>query len=237
MGASLIIAKKELASFFDSLVAYVILIIFLGLCGIFTWLYGSDIFFRDQADLQVFFGVASMVLLFFIPAITMRQIAEEKRSGTIELLLTKDISIREIVIGKFLACLAMVIIALLFSLPYYISVSMLGDMDHGATITGYLGLILMSAGYIAIGLFASSITDNQIIAFLIAIVFCLLFQFVFGFIGQYMGGWLGTTLDTLSMQTHYYSISRGVIDTKDLIYFFSLIVLGLGAAELSIAKR
>ncbi|NNE28421.1 MAG: ABC transporter permease subunit [Saprospiraceae bacterium] len=237
MGASWIIAKKELASYFDSLVAYVVLILFLAFSGTFTWLYGADIFFRKQADLQVFFSIAYWTLFFFIPAITMRQLAEEKRSGTIELLLTKDVSIRQIIVGKFLGCLMMVGIALLFTLPYYLTVSQLGEMDHGATITGYLGLILMSGVYIAIGLFASSITNNQIVAFLIALAIGILFHLIFGWLATAYSGWLGTLFDTLSLQTHYDSISRGVIDTKDLIYFLTLIVLGLGAAELSISKR
>lgn len=237
MGASWIIAKKELASFFDSLVAYVILIIFLAVSGMVTWLWGSDIFYRNQADLQVFFQWAYWTLFFFIPAITMRQIAEEKRSGTIELLLTKDVSIRQIVFGKFLACLLMVAIALLFTLPYYITVSSLGDIDHGATMTGYIGLILMSGVYIAIGLFASALTNNQIVAFLLALAIGFLFHLIFGFMASadFLG--LRSLFDTLSLQSHFYSITRGVIDSKDLIYFFSLMILGLGATELSLAKR
>lgn len=232
------IAKKELASFFDSLVAYVVLVLFLAFTGFFTWLWGGgDIFFRKQADLLVFFNVAYWTLFFFIPAVTMRMIAEEKRSGTIELLLTKDISIREIIFGKFLACLFMVIIALLFTLPYYFTVASLGDMDHGATLTGYLGLIFMSAVYIAIGIWTSSITNNQIIAFLIAIAIGIVFHMLLGMLASSQTGGIGELLETLSLQTHYDSISRGVIDSKDIIYFLSMVVLGLGAAELSIAKR
>ena len=168
MRASWIIAKKELSSFFDSLVAYILLIAFLGFSGFFTWLWGSDIFYHKQASLDIFFNVALWSLFFFIPAITMRQFAEEKKAGTIELLLTKRLTDRQLIIGKFLACLLLVIIALAFTLPYYISVANLGNIDHGSTITGYLGLVLMSAAYIAVGLLASSMTNNQIVAFLVA---------------------------------------------------------------------
>ena len=157
-----IIARKELGSFFDSLIAYILLVAFLGFSGFFTWMASNmDIFFRKQADLQVFFGVAYWSLFIFIPALTMRQLAEEKKSGTIELLLTKAVSERQLVLGKFIACLGLVIIALLLTLPYYYTVANIGNIDHGATICGYFSLLLMSAAYISIGLFASSITTTR----------------------------------------------------------------------------
>ena len=157
-----VIAKRELNSYFDSLIAYIILIAFLGFSGFFTWLYGGDVFFRKQADMNVFFGIARWTLFFFIPAITMRQLAEEKKAGTIELLLTKAVTDRQVVLGKFLSCFLMVALALVFTLPYYISIAQLGNIDHGATISGYIALLLLSGAYISIGLFASSITNNQI---------------------------------------------------------------------------
>ena len=237
MSTSWIIAKKELASYFDSLVAYVVLIIFLAFTGIFTWLYGGDIFFRKQADLQAFFSMAYWALFFFIPALTMRLIAEERKTGTIELLLTKNVSVRSIVYGKFFSCLIMVGIALACTLPYYITVSTLGEMDHGATITGYLGLFLMSAAYIAIGLYASSMTNNQIVAFLIALTIGIFFHFLFSLLANAAPGFLGSVFNVLALDNHYDSITRGVIDSKDLIYFISIVVIALGAAELSVAKR
>ena len=157
-----VIAKKEIGSFFNSLVGYMIVAVFLILSGLFTWLLGNDIFMSQQANLNVFFGWAQWILLLVIPAITMKQIAEENKTGTIELLLTKALSIRQLVLGKFLACLLMVGIIFLFTLPYYFSVAQLGDVDHGAIISGYIGLLVLSAAYIAIGLFASSLTSNQI---------------------------------------------------------------------------
>ena len=216
-----VIAKRELNSYFDSLIAYIILIAFLGFSGFFTWLYGSaDVFFRKQADLAVFFGVAKWTLFFFIPAITMRQLAEEKKTGTIELLLTKAVSNRQVILGKFMSCFLMVCIALLFTLPYYISIAQLGNIDHGATLCGYLGLLLMSASYISIGLFASSITNNQIVAFLLALFIGIFFHFLFDVMSGGSTGFMAQLFDTLSMNTHYDSITRGIIDSKDLIYFF-----------------
>ncbi len=237
MRASWIIAKKELSSFFDSLVAYILLIAFLGFSGFFTWLWGSDIFYHKQASLDIFFSVALWSLFFFIPAITMRQFAEEKKAGTIELLLTKRLTDRQLIIGKFLACLLLVIIALAFTLPYYVSVANLGNIDHGSTITGYLGLVLMSAAYIAIGLLASSMTNNQIVAFLVALLVGVVFQFILGSLGSSQSGWIGSVLTDLSVPHHYESMSRGVIDTKDVLYFLALTFLGLMLTELVISKR
>ncbi|HJW28420.1 MAG TPA: ABC transporter permease, partial [Saprospiraceae bacterium] len=190
-----------------------------------------------QASLDTFFNVALWSLFFFIPAVTMRQFAEEKKTGTIELLLTKRLTDRQLVIGKFIACLLLVIIALAFTLPYYISVARLGDIDHGSTITGYIGLILMSAAYIAIGLLASSLTNNQIVAFLLALLIGVVFQFIIGSLGSGQQGWLGSILSDLSIPRHYESMSRGVIDTKDVLYFLSLTFLGLMLTELVVSKR
>jgi len=240
MSAIITIAKRELQSFFDSLIAYIILGLFLGFSGLLTWVYGignSDMFFRNQADLMVFFSIAYWTLFFFIPALTMRMLAEEKKTGTIELLLTKAVTDRQVVLGKFFACISLIILALLFTLPYYITISFIGDVDHGATICGYLGLLFMSCVYIGIGLFASSITNNQIVAFLLALIIGILFHFVFGALAASFTGFFGNTLSALSMQTHFNSIARGVIDSKDLIYFISLTVLGLFLAEQVIAKR
>jgi len=237
MNASWIIAKKELGSFFDSLVAYILLIAFLGFSGFFTWLWGSDVFYHKQASLDIFFNVALWSLFFFIPAITMRQFAEERKTGTIELLLTKRLTDRQLVIGKFLACLLLVVIALAFTLPYYVDVAKLCNIDHASTITGYLGLILMSSAYIAIGLLASSLTSNQIVAFLMALLIGVVFQFIIGSLGAGQQGWIGSILSDLSIPRHFESMSRGVIDTKDVLYFLSLTFLGLMLTELIVSKR
>jgi len=232
-----IIAKRELNSFFDSLVAYILLILFLGFSGFFTWLFGSDVFLLGQASLQSFFATAFWTLFFFIPAITMRLIAEEKRSGTIELLLTRPISDWQIVTGKFLGAFILIAIALGLTLPYYLTVWSLGPVDHGAVWAGYLGLLLMSACYISIGIFASSVTNNQIVALLIALFIGIFFHLLFGLIASEMPGLLGRILNYMSLQSHYESMARGVIDSKDLIYFLSLIFLGLFGSQLVLAKR
>ncbi len=237
MRESWIIARKELNSFFDSLVAYILLIAFLGFSGFFTWLWGSDIFYHKQASLNTFFNVALWSLFFFIPAITMRQFAEEKKSGTIELLLTKRLTDRQLVIGKYLACILLVAIALAFTLPYYVSIARLGNIDHGSTITGYLGLLLMSSAYVSIGLLASSLTNNQIVAFLMALLAGVVFQFILGSVGSGQTGWIGSLLMDLSIPHHYDSMSRGVIDTKDVLYFLALTFLGLMLTEVVISKR
>ncbi len=238
MNAIWIIAKKELSGFFNSLVAYILLIAFLGFTGFFTWLNGNgDVFFRKQADLRVFFSIASLTLFFFIPAITMRLIAEEKKTGTIELLLTKAVTNREVVLGKFLAALLMVLIALLFTIPYYITVSKLGNFDHGASLSGYLGLVLLSSAYIGIGLFASSITNNQIVSFLLALLLGICFHFLFGIIASISSGWIAELFNTLSLTNHFDSISRGVIDSKDIVYFLSVTFLGIFLSEYILSKR
>lgn len=231
------ITRREMQSNFDSLIAYIMIVVFLALSGLFTWLYGSDVFFVNQASLQSFFGIAYWTLFFFIPALTMKQMAEEHRSGTIEMLLTKPISEWQVIWGKFLATLLLIGIALLLTLPYYITVWSLGPIDHGAVWTGYLGLLLMSSAYISIGIFASSITSNQIVAFLVALFIGIFFHIIFGFLASNMSGVVASVFSYLSLSTHYESITRGVVDSKDIIYFLSIIFLGITAAEAVTVKR
>lgn len=231
------IAKQELKSHFDSLMAYILLVLFLGFIGFFTWIYGSDIFFVQQASLQVFFQVAYLTLFVAVPLLTMRSIAEETRSGTIELLLTKPVNHQQIVWGKYLAILMLVAIALLLTLPYYITVANIGNVDHGAIISGYFGLLLMSSAYIGIGLFASSLTKNQIVSALIALIIAVFFHILFGMIANSFSGGLGQIFYYLSMNTHFESITRGVIDSKDLIYFASLTYMGVFLAEKTLQSK
>lgn len=232
-----IIAKRELAVFFDSLIAYVMLGLFLGFSGFFTWLYGNDIFLVGQANLRIFFAVASWTLFFFIPAITMKMLAEERNTGTLELILTKSISDRQLVAGKFLGSVGLVLIALIATLPYVITLANIGNLDNGGTICGYLGLLLMTCAYTAIGIFASSITNNQVVAFMTALFIGLFFHIIFDVLAGNFTGLIGQTLDELSLQTHFESVSRGVIDSKDLVYFISVTLLGLFLAEWALSKR
>lgn len=237
MSAIWVITKRELQSFFDSLIAYIMLILFLGFSGFFTWLFGSDIFFIGQASLEAFFNIAFWTLFFFIPALTMRLLAEEKKTGTIELLLTKAVTDREVVLGKFLSTLLLVAIALAFTIPYVITVASIGNLDYGQVICGYFGLLLMSAAYISIGLYASSMTQNQIVAFLIALSIGLFFHIIFGVLAQNLGGFVANLFNMLSMSNHFESISRGILDSRDLLYFLSLVFIGLFLSELSLTKR
>ncbi len=237
MKAIWVIAKKEFGTFFDSLAAYILLVVFLGISGFFTWLFGSDIFFIGQATLQPFFGVAYWTLFFFIPALTMKMLAEEKRSGTIELLLTKPITDWQVVAGKFLAAFLLIVVALLLTLPYYITLTFIGDVDHGAVWSGYFGMLLMSMTYISIGLFASSITNNQIVAFLLSLFIGVFFLIIFNVLASSFTGDTALIFNYLSLSTHYDSISRGVIDSRDLIYFLSITFFGLLLAETALAKR
>lgn len=237
MKGTWIIAKRELNSFFDSLIAYIMLVLFLGFSGFFTWILGSDVFFVGQASLESFFNVSYWTLFFFIPALTMRLLAEERKTGTIELLLTRAVSDRAVVAGKFLSTVILICIALLFTLPYVITISSIGDMDSGEVICGYLGLLLMSSMYAGIGVYASSITSNQIVAFLTALFIGLFFHIIFGVVAGQFGGWIGALFSGLSMSTHFESISRGVLDSRDVLYFCSVTVMALLLAELSLAKR
>jgi ABC-2 type transport system permease protein len=232
-----IISLRELNSFFDSLIAFVMLILFLGFSGFFTWISGADIFIVGQASLRTFFSIAYWTLFFFIPALTMRLIAEEKKTGTIEMLLTKPVTDRQVIFGKYIATLLLIIIALAFTLPYVITIAKIGNLDFGGTICGYLALILMSAAYTSIGMFASSITNNQIVAFLSALFIGLFFHIIFGVIAGGMTGFFGQVINSLSLSVHFESLSRGVVDSKDLVYFGSIIFMGLFLSEVSLSKR
>ena len=232
-----IVTKRELSSFFDSLMAYIMMIAFLGFSGFFTWIYGADVFFIQQASLQAFFSIAYWTLFFFIPAITMRQFAEENRAGTIELLLTRPINDWQVITGKFMGTLLLIAIALAMTIPYYITVANLGSVDHGAVWSGYLGLLLMSAAYISIGLFTSSLSNNQIVAYLLALFIGIFFQIIFQLLAGAMTGFLSEIFSYLSVSEHFESISRGVIDSRDLIFFLSVTFLFLLLTEANLLKR
>lgn len=232
-----IITKRELNVFFDSLIAYILLVLFIGFTGFFTWIYGNDVFMLNQATLAQFFQIAFWTVFIFIPAITMRMFSEEYKTGTIELLLTKPLYIRQVIAGKFLSSLLLITIALLLSLPYYITVSSLGNIDHGSVILGYLGLLLMSASYISIGLFASSLMSNQIVSFLGTFAITIFFHLLFGTLSNVMPGFMGDVMLYLDLTSHFDSISRGILDSKDVIYFVSVIFLGLYGTEMVMAQK
>ncbi len=232
-----IITKRELQAYFDSLMAYILLILFLGFSGFFTWIYGSDIFFIKQASLQSFFNIAYWTLFFFIPSLTMRLLSEENKTGTIELLLTKPITNWQVVMGKFLAALLLIVIALILTLPYYFTVSSLGNIDNGQVFSGYLALILFSSMYIAIGLYTSSVTNNQIVSYLLTLSIGIFFQIIFGMLSSGFSGIIGDTLNYLSVSTHFESMTRGVLDSRDVLFFLVFIFLGLILSEHMLIKK
>jgi ABC-2 type transport system permease protein len=227
---------KEIRSFLSSIIGYVFILIFLITNGIFLWFvsYETNIMEGKVADLIPFFNLAPVIFLILIPAITMRSIAEEKRTGTIELLFTRPISDWQIVLAKYWAGVTLVLISLLPTLVYYLSVHYLGNpvgnIDHGATIASYLGLFLLGMCFVSIGLFASSLTQSQIVAFIIAMFGGWFIFEGLNLIGSFnIWGKLDFLIKYIGMKSHYESIMKGVVDTRDLIYFITFIILFLTA--------
>lgn len=231
------IASRELSTFFDSLTAYVLIVIFLGFSGFFTWVYGADVFFVGQANLNTFFMVAYWSLFVFIPALTMRSIAGELKAGTLELLLTKPVSDWQLILGKFLSTLLLIVIALAPTVIYYFTLWAIGPVDHSAILLGYVGLLLMSMVYISIGLLTSCIASNPIIASLSALSIGVFFHIIFDVLASNFVGFLGGVFSYLSLSTHFESISRGVLDTKDLVYFFSIVFFCLFTSKMILSNR
>jgi ABC-2 type transport system permease protein len=228
-----IIFRKELKSYFNSPVAYVVIVVFLAIIGYF---HTSNLFLMNIASMRLTFEFAPLVFLFIIPAITMRLISEETKSGTIELLSTKPLLDIEVVVGKFLAAWALIAIMLLPTLVYYITIASLGDIDNGPVIGGYVGLLLMSGVYVSVGLLASSLTENQIVAFIVGFLVCFAL-FMLDKILIYVPGFMTSVIEYLGSDAHYQNIARGVIDTRDLIYFLSLTGLSLFLSVISLERR
>jgi ABC-2 type transport system permease protein len=221
---------KEIRSFLSSIIGYIFILIFLIGSGLFHWIisYDTNLLQGTETDLIPFFNLAPMIFLILIPAITMRSIAEERRTGTIELLFTRPISDTQILLAKYFAGVSLFIIALIPTLIYYISMYNLGNpvgiIDSGATFTSYIGLILLGSTFVAIGIFASSITSSQIVAFILGMFLCWIFYDGFSLIGSFnLMGSFDSIVQYCGMTLHYDSIKRGVIDTSDLIYFISII--------------
>lgn len=233
---------KEIRSFLSSIIGYIFILIYLIASGLFHWIITEDtnLLEGQEADLIPFFNLSPVIFLILIPAITMRSIAEERRTGTIELLFTRPLSDFQILMAKYLAGVTLLIIALLPTLIYFISMYNLGNpvgvIDSGATLTSYLGLILLGSVFVAIGIFASSITSSQIVAFILAMFLCWLFYDGFTLLGSYkLFGSLDTLIQYIGISYHYDSIKRGIIDIKDMVYFFSVITAFMFAA-LSVIK-
>jgi ABC-2 type transport system permease protein len=225
--------RKELRSYFNSMVAYVVIVVFLGIVG---WFHASNLFVANVASLRLLFELVPIIFLFVVPAITMRLLAEEKKVGTIELLTTKPLEDWELVLGKFFAAWALIGFMLLPTLLYYITIAMLGTVDHGPIIGGYLGLMLMAGVYVAIGLFASSITDNQIIAFIVGFLI-MLALFMLDKVLVYLPDFSTSIVEYLGIDYHVGNIARGVIDSRDIVYFISLLGFSLYLTVLSLGRR
>lgn len=229
----LTILKKEINSFFSSLIAYIVISVFLTATGLFVWILpGLNVFDYGYATLEEMFNIAPWVFMFLIPAITMRLLAEERSSGTLEILTTKPLSDGTIVTAKYLSGLVLVLFTILPTLLYFYTIYTLadpvGNVDIGGTWGSYLGLVFLGGGYTAIGLFGSSITNNQIIAFIVSVFICFVLYALLPWLREYTT-WsaLDPVIKALNIQAHYRSMSRGVIDTRDVVYFVSLSVLFL----------
>jgi ABC-2 type transport system permease protein len=235
------IMKREMYGYFSTPVAYVFIVIFLFLTGIFTFYIGG-FYERGQADLEPFFRFHPWLYLFLIPAISMRLWSEERKTGTIELLMTLPVSIQEAVIGKFLAAWLFSGIALALTFPMWITVNYLGNPDNTVILASYLGSFLMAGGFLAIGSCISALTKNQVIAFVISVVICFLFILSgFPLVLDFFTGWapqvLVSAVASLSFLTHFDSIQKGIIDFRDMVYFTVMIVFWLYANVVTIEAK
>ncbi|MBL7074705.1 ABC transporter permease [candidate division KSB1 bacterium] len=227
------IFKKELKLYFNSPIAYIVITVFLMITG---WFFSSTLFIVNEANLRSVFGAIPMIFIFVVPAITMRLVAEEKRSGTIELLMTMPVKDWEVILAKYGASLVLLVVSVLLTLAYLITISALGDVDPGPIIGGYLGLILMGGVFLAIGLFASSLTKNQVVAYIISFIIIFILVMLDKIL-VFVPDFLVSLFEYLSIDFHFNNIARGVIDSRDVIYYLSVIVLALYLASWSLESR
>ncbi|MFM2192515.1 MAG: hypothetical protein RLZZ118_1472 [Bacteroidota bacterium] len=235
---------KEIKGYFSSLVGYVVVIVLLLICGLFMWILpATNLLDFGFLSMDKFFAFAPWVLLFLIPAITMRMFPDELKSGTIEILLTKPVTEMQIILGKFFASLALVLIALLPTVIYVFSMRFLASeghtLDTGGILGSYIGLFFLAASFCGIGIFASSLTSNQIVGFLSSLIGCLVLYFGFEAISKIpaFSGGLDYILSAIGLASHYNNISRGVVDTRDIIYFVTVVVLFILATQIVLKKR
>jgi len=233
---------KEINSFLSSIIGYVFIVIYLIASGLFHWIlsYNTNLLEGAESDMIPFFNLSPVIFLVLIPAITMRSIAEERRTGTIELLLTRPISDLGMILAKYFAGVTLLIIAIIPTFVYYITMYNLGKpvgiIDSGATFTSYIGLILLGAVFVAIGIFASSLTSSQIVAFILAMFMCWFFYDGFNLLGNFSQiGSLDTIIQNFGIAKHYDSIKKGVINSGDILYFISVIVVFI-SASLTVVK-
>lgn len=239
----LAVFKRELFSFLNSLMAYITIGIFLLACGLMFWVFpDTSILEYGYAEMDGFFSLVPYLFMFLISAITMRSFAEERKEGTYVLLATRPLTEMQIITAKYLACMVLVLFSLVPTLVYYYSISQLGlpkgNIDAGAVIGSYIGLFLLGSAFTSIGIFASSITKNQIIAFAIAVFLCFFAYSGFDSLSRISAlEGIESFLLNLGVNEHYQSISRGVLDTRDVAYFVTFVALFLGATKLAIGGR
>ncbi|HRH66905.1 MAG TPA: gliding motility-associated ABC transporter permease subunit GldF [Bacteroidia bacterium] len=241
----LALLKKEIDSFLNSLIGYVVIFVFLLSTGLFLWIFpgtGFNLLENGYANLDSLFILAPWLFLFLIPAVTMRMFAEENKTGTIELLLTRPLTDLQIVFAKYAAAVLLVLFSILPTIIYYISVyryaSPFGNIDSAGIAGSYLGLIFLCSGFTAIGIFSSSLTNNQIIAFILSVLLCFFFYSGFDFLSaQLSASGAGNLFSIFGISRHYASLSRGVIDTRDLVYFLSLTIFFLVLTKFILEKR
>ena len=234
---------KEIIHYFSSLIAYIVIGIFLLFMGLILWVFPETaIPDNNYANLNVFFNMAPTIFTFIIPAITMHSFSEERLNGTIELLMTKPVKSWQIIGGKYLASLSLILFALVPTLVYYYSVYQLGypvgNIDTGSVVGSYIGLILLAASFTAIGLFSSGLTSNQVVAFVLGTFICFFFHWSFEYASKLpvFFGIFDDLVQRLGMNYHYLSLSRGLLDSRDLIYFLSVIALFLVLSYYSLRK-
>ncbi len=233
MQQSLHILSKELKDYFISPIAYIVISIFLVVTG---WFFFSTFFLYNQAEMRNFFNLLPITFAFVIPAVTMRLFSEEFNVGSYEILLTLPVSFKDIIFGKFLAGLLFMAAALLPTLSYPVCVSILGELDWGPVIGGYMGAILLAAAYAAIGLFSSSLTRNQIIAFIVGTVLCFSLTLIDSMLFFFPAPLLGV-ISYLGASAHFDNIAKGVIDSRDILYFLSVIFIGLYGTHLVMQEK
>lgn len=234
----LTIIKREINSFFSSTIGYLVIAVFLVINGLFLWAFSGNFNILDSgfADLSPYFELAPWVLLFLIPAVCMRAFSDEMKMGTLELLLTKPISLKQIVLGKYFGAVILIVIALIPTILYIFTISELGNppgnWDVGSTIGSYIGLLFLVFAYTSIGIFSSTLSQNQIVAFIIAVFLC--FALYYGFEGFTSSAF---DISNLGMKAHFDSVARGVLDTRDLIYFLSVTVFFIALTILKLKKQ
>jgi ABC-2 type transport system permease protein len=237
------ILQKEINSFRNSMIAYMVIGVFLAATGLFMWVFPeTSVLEYGYADMQTLFAMAPWLFLFLIPAITMRSFSEEKKAGTMELLLTRPLTDLQLILGKYLACLLLAVLALLPTLLYYYSVYALGNppgnIDSAAVAGSYLGLVFLAAIFTAIGIFASAITDNQIVSFIVAVFGCFLIYAGFDYIAS-VDAWGNAAylISYLGISFHYEALSKGLIDSRDILYFLSVILVMILGTKLVLESR